>query len=185
MRSPYPYASPYVVNVAKIRVGEKAPEFELLNQREERVSLSSLHGHPLIVYFYPRDFTLVCTREACQFRDANTEWEDLGVTVLGISRDSTRSHARFASKHDLKFHLLSDRDGSVHELYGVRVGPLGSQRVTFVVDAHGLVRARHQGRLQAKAHIDAARRALKEMAEQPGTVPETPGAGDHRDKTLQ
>lgn len=127
--------------------GRPAPDFTLPAVPEGTVTLSSFRGRPVVIYFYPKDDTPGCTREACGFRDARDQLQALGAVVLGISRDSVASHARFHQKHGLNFPLLSDADGKVTEAYGVwrekrRYGrtSFGIERSTFLIDGNGVVR---------------------------------------------
>ncbi len=130
-----------------IKEGQKAPDFELESSAGGRVSLKGLKGRPVVLYFYPRDMTPGCTREACAFRDAHLQLRKRGAVVLGASPDSTASHAKFRDAHKLNFPLLSDPDKAVAKkygafgeklMYGKRV--VGMIRSTFVIDAAGTVR---------------------------------------------
>ena len=100
-----------------LEVGEEAPTFELRDQRDDVVRLEDYRGHPAVVYFYPRADTPGCTTEACGFRDAWSEFEERGVSVLGVSDDPVSDLAAFAEKYDLPFRLLSDPDGEVAAEY--------------------------------------------------------------------
>lgn len=124
-------------------VGDRAPEFALPNQDEDTVRLADLLDAPTVLFFYPGDFTLVCTREAREFRDNLDAFEERGVNVVGISTDPPDEHARFHDENDLGFDLLSDEDGEVRSAFGVE-GWLGTQRVTFVVDRDGTIRKRYR-----------------------------------------
>lgn len=131
----------------ELKAGSTAPDFTLPSSTGGDVSLSSLRGKTVVLYFYPKDQTPGCTRQACDLRDANAELEMLGVVVLGISRDSLESHRKFKEKHALNFPLLSDPDGRVHDLYGAfkpkslfgRTA-LGVDRSTFLVGPDGAIR---------------------------------------------
>ena len=101
-----------------IKPGEPAPPFSLTDAAGKRVSLEDLAGRDVVIYFYPKDDTPGCTKEACGFRDALAELRELGVEVLGVSPDSAESHTRFAEKYRLPFRLLSDPDKRVMETYG-------------------------------------------------------------------
>ncbi|HZU70387.1 MAG TPA: thioredoxin-dependent thiol peroxidase [Ktedonobacteraceae bacterium] len=112
-----------------------------------QVHLQELRGHPVVLYFYPKDDTPGCTKEACSFRDANREMQKRGVIVLGVSTDDVRSHQKFAGKYDLPFPLLSDTDTAVSKLYGVYGEKnmygrkyMGVNRATFLIDKDGIVR---------------------------------------------
>lgn len=130
-----------------IEADRKAPEFDLESTEGRRVSLRQFRGQTVVVYFYPRDMTPACTKEACGFRDARAQFKKRGVVVLGISPDSTASHAKFRDTHELDFPLLSDPDKAVASRYGVfgektlygrKV--VGMIRSTFVIDGAGIVR---------------------------------------------
>ena len=101
-----------------IREGSQAPDFELASDSGERVRLSALRGRPVVLYFYPKDDTPGCTKQACGFRDEYSRFEERGAVVLGVSPDSEASHLRFKSKHNLPFTLLADPDHEVAEAYG-------------------------------------------------------------------
>jgi thioredoxin-dependent peroxiredoxin len=126
--------------------GEPAPDFELTSDSGDKVRLSSLRGKPVVLYFYPRDDTSGCTRQACGLRDAWDDFRARGAEVLGISPDDVDSHVRFKQKHGLPFTLLADPEHEVAEDYGVWVERknygktfMGIERSTFVIDANGNV----------------------------------------------
>ncbi len=129
-----------------IQPGTPAPDFQLLDQNGETVSLSSFRGKKVVLYFYPRDNTAGCSREAAAYRDAMPEFEALGVTVLGLSKDSSASHKRFADKYELPFTLLADTEISVLPAYGAwqekkmygKVS-MGTVRSTVLIDENGVV----------------------------------------------
>ena len=127
-----------------LEAGMKAPDFTLEDKDGNKVSLSDFLGRKAVVYFYPKDNTPGCTRQACSFRDVYSELRAAGCEVIGISRDSVSSHAGFASKHGLPFLLLSDPDRSVAEAYGVMQEKklygkttVGVVRSVFLVDEGG------------------------------------------------
>lgn len=129
-----------------IEVGKKAPAFTLPADDGTKVKLSDLKGRPVVLYFYPRDNTPGCTREACAFRDRSAELKKAGATVLGVSPDDVASHQRFRDKYQLNFPLLADTQHKVAEKYGAwrektRFGKtsMGIQRSTFLIDAAGRV----------------------------------------------
>ncbi|WP_101298166.1 thioredoxin-dependent thiol peroxidase [Halegenticoccus soli] len=135
-----------------LSVGDDAPDFELPDQRGERVSLSDYRGDTVVVYFYPRADTPGCTTEACSFRDASDEFEERGVAVLGISDDPVSDLAAFAEKYDLPFRLLSDESGEVaaaYDSYGEKnmFGKTfdGVFRNTYVVDPDGKITRVYEG----------------------------------------
>ena len=127
--------------------GEPAPDFTLRSDAGEEVTLSSLRGRQVVVYFYPKDDTPGCTAQACGIRDAYGEFERAGAVVLGVSPDDPGSHTKFKQKYDLPFTLLADTDHAVSERYGVwgekqYAGRtyMGVSRSTFVIDADGTVK---------------------------------------------
>jgi thioredoxin-dependent peroxiredoxin len=122
--------------------GTPAPDFELPDQHGTLVCLSQYRGKSaVVVYFYPKDDTTGCTIEACRFRDDFAKFRVTGAEIMGISDDSAESHARFVSKYNLPFKLLSDKGGRVRKLYGVKkTFGLIPGRVTFVIDREGIVR---------------------------------------------
>ena len=129
-----------------IEIGHKAPSFTASNQDGNVVSLSDFQGKPVILYFYPKDDTPGCTKEACAFRDAYQEILDLGAAIIGVSRDSVQKHKKFIDKYDLPFTLIADENGSITENYGVWVEKsmygkkyMGIQRATFLIDGKGIV----------------------------------------------
>ncbi len=132
--------------MALLEVGAKAPDFTLPDKDGNLVSLSSFLGKKVVVYFYPRDNTPGCTREACAFAKANAEFAAKGVTVIGISKDSVSSHQKFAQKYELPFLLLSDPELQAIQAFGVwqekknygKVS-MGVVRSTFLLDEQGVV----------------------------------------------
>jgi thioredoxin-dependent peroxiredoxin len=130
-----------------LREGDPAPDFTLTSDRGEAVTLSSLRGKPVVLYFYPKDDTPGCTTQACGIRDAYGEFERAGAIVLGVSPDDESSHVEFRNKYELPFTLLADEDHAVAEEYGVwgekkYMGKsyMGINRSTFVIDADGNVK---------------------------------------------
>jgi peroxiredoxin Q/BCP len=126
--------------------GIKAPDFTLPADDGTKVKLSSLQGGPVVIYFYPKDDTPGCTKEACSFRDRKSEIEELGATIVGISADTLESHGQFRDKFKLNFPLLADVDHKVAERYGAwreknMYGKkfFGIQRSTYLIDAEGKV----------------------------------------------
>ena len=125
-----------------LKAGARAPEFVLQSDQGSDTSLSDLlHDGPLVLYFYPADFTPGCTREACTIRDIHQDLVDAGLQVAGISPQDADSHARFRAQHDLPFLLLSDPDKVAVKLYDVD-GPMGIgvRRATFLIDQDGMIR---------------------------------------------
>lgn len=127
-----------------ISANQPAPDFTLLDENEVQHSLSDYHGTPVVLYFYPKDDTPGCTKEACSFRDDYHAYQEAGVVILGVSPDSPKSHLKFKNKYELPFTLLADTGHQVCELYGVwgRKKNMGREydgvfRTTFLIDAQG------------------------------------------------
>jgi thioredoxin-dependent peroxiredoxin len=129
--------------MAKVHVGDHAPEFELAGTGGRTYRLSQYLGKWVVLAFYPGDFTPVCTRQFCSYRDGDDRLDELGVEVLGISPQSVDSHDRFAAKHDLTVPLLADQDREVIRGYGVGAPGGLVRRSIFIVDPGGVVRYRH------------------------------------------
>ncbi len=150
---------------ATVGVGEKAPDFSLPSQDGTQVALKDFLGKKTVVlYFYPKDNTMVCTKEACSFRDSYKAFTDAGAEVIGVSSDSNKSHEDFAAKHQLPFKLLSDADGAVRKSYGVHstLGMLPG-RVTFVIDKAGIVRLTFNSQTNAEKHVSEALKVLESL----------------------
>ena len=155
----------YLDDSMKIKVGDKAPDFTLSSQMGDNVTLSEYFGKKnTVLYFYPKDESPGCTREACKFRDRYEVFTGLGAEVLGISSDSLESHKSFATHHGLPFILLSDEDNKVRELYGVSstMGIIPG-RVTYIIDKKGVVRHIFSSQFQPEKHIEEALKILKEL----------------------
>ena len=145
---------------AVLREGDPAPDFTLESDAGERVTLSSLRGRPVVLYFYPKDDTPGCTRQACGIRDAWADFQRAGAEVFGISADTQRSHERFKSKYTLPFTLLADPEHRLGEPYGVaQEGKNSYERSTFVIDADGNV-TRVLRRVNPDSHTDDVLAAL-------------------------
>jgi peroxiredoxin Q/BCP len=130
-----------------IKEGDEAPDFEVRDAEGNNVKLSDLRGRKVVLYFYPKDDTPGCTKEACSFRDSFAEFGRRGIKVLGVSLDDETSHRKFADKYGLPFTLLADTDHAVADAYGVYgekqfMGKkyLGVNRVTFLLDEQGRVK---------------------------------------------
>ena len=124
-----------------VEEGKPAPEFELLSDEGEKVKLSSFRGRPVVLYFYPRDDTPGCTKQARGIRDAYDAFRDKGAVVLGVSTDTQAAHVKFKDKYSLPFTLLADPDQQTGAAYGVgKEGGRSFERSTFVIDADGVVR---------------------------------------------
>jgi peroxiredoxin Q/BCP len=148
-----------------IRVGDVAPDFTLPTQDGSPVTLKALLGKGAVVlYFYPKDDTPGCTAEACSFRDAYEDFKEAGAQVVGVSSDSAGAHREFADKHRLPFTLVSDAGGKVRKLYGVP-STLGlfPGRVTYVIDAGGVVRHVFNSQLNPTKHVSEALDVLRKV----------------------
>jgi peroxiredoxin Q/BCP len=149
--------------------GAKAPDFTLPDQNGDEVSLKSLKGQTVVLYFYPRADTPGCTTQACGVRDRSADYEKAGARVLGVSPDPVKAIAKFAGKYDLGFTLLADEDHAVAEKYGTWVEKsmygrkyMGVQRATFIIDAKGKV-AQVFPKVSPKTHDDQVLKALAEL----------------------
>ena len=150
--------------------GQKAPEFSLPAGGGQTVSLSDFRGKQnVVLYFYPKDDTPGCTKEACSFRDTREEFAAAGTAILGVSNDSVKSHERFAEKYHLPFPLLADEEKTVVNAYGVLKEKtnygrtyLGIQRTTFVIDKEGLIR-KIWPKVDVETHIDEALEFIKTL----------------------
>jgi peroxiredoxin Q/BCP len=148
-----------------VKVGDKAPEFKLPSQMGDDVTLSEFfEKRNVVLYFYPKDETTGCTKEACTFRDNYEELTKLGAEVIGVSGQSVESHISFASHYGLPFILLSDEGNKIRELYGVpsSMGIIPG-RVTYIIDKKGMVRHIFNSQTQAQKHVEEAKKALLEI----------------------
>jgi peroxiredoxin Q/BCP len=143
-------------------VGALAPDFTLPDQTGTPVHLQDLRGKWVVLYFYPKDNTPGCTAEACSFRDSHEDFVDEGAVVIGVSSDSTESHAGFASKHELPFTLVSDEDGGLRKAYNVKksLGLLPG-RVTYVIDPNGIIRKVFSSQMGATKHHTEALETIR------------------------
>jgi peroxiredoxin Q/BCP len=149
--------------------GKKAPSFHLATDSGEKVRLADFKGKPVVLYFYPRDDTPGCTKEACAFRDAHSELKKLGAVVLGVSPDDAESHAKFRDKFSLNFPLLADVKHEVSEKYGAwreknmyGKKSMGVQRSTFLIDADGKI-AKVWKKVSVDGHDAQVLEALREL----------------------
>jgi len=154
--------------MTKLEIGDKAPSFTLPQTADKDVSLSDYKGRYVVLYFYPKDNTPGCTKQACGFRDDLPQFDKLDATVIGISKDSLKKHHNFTDKHDLNFPLLSDENGTVCEDYGVWVEKnlygrkyMGIERTTFLIDPDGVIQDIWR-KVKVNGHIDAVRTALED-----------------------
>jgi peroxiredoxin Q/BCP len=148
----------------EVKVGDKAPDFTLPSQMGDNVTLSEFFGKKnIVLYFYPKDESQGCTREACTFRDSYEVLTSLDAEVLGVSSQSVESHKSFATHHGLPFILLSDTDHKVRQLYGVpsTMGIIPG-RVTYIIDKKGVVRHIFNSQSHPELHVEEAIKILKE-----------------------
>ena len=148
-----------------LSIGDTAPDFEGVDQNGKRQALSDLVKESAVVlYFYPKDFTPVCTAQACLFRDSRDELAKEGVNVVGVSGDDAASHGEFAKKHNVGFPLLSDPDRKIQKAYEARqVLGLFPKRVTYLIDRNKKIRGVFHHELSAQKHLDDVRNALKTL----------------------
>ena len=152
-----------------ISAGQPAPTFTLLDEKETQHSLSDYRGKPVVLYFYPKDDTPGCTKEACGFRDDYSAYEKAGVEILGVSPDSPKSHAKFKAKYDLPFHLLADTEKEVLQAYdawGLKKSYgreyEGVFRTTFLIDSDGNI-AKVFKNVRPAGHSEEILAALQEL----------------------
>ena len=152
-----------------IDVGDPAPEFTLPTDGGGSVTLSALKGKPVVIYFYPKDDTPGCTKEACGFRDLTPDFDKVDAVVIGVSKDSPAKHDKFKAKYELPFTLASDEDGGMIEAYGAWVEKsmygkkyMGIDRSTFVIDKDGVVRAVWR-KVKVPGHVDAVLEAVNAL----------------------
>lgn len=152
-----------------VKIGNKAPSFTLPDQNGNKLSLSDLSGKNVVLYFYPKDDTTGCTKEACQFRDVFPKFKGVNAVVIGVSPDSVESHKKFEKKYNLPFTLLSDEKKSVLEKYEVWKEKsmygrkyMGVERTTFIIDDKGKIRNIFN-KVKVADHEKQVLEALKEL----------------------
>ncbi|MGO4369556.1 thioredoxin-dependent thiol peroxidase [Paenibacillus sp. 2TAB19] len=155
--------------MVQLHIGKKAPNFTLKASNGETVKLSDYIGHPVVLFFYPKDLTATCTQQACDFRDAHSEYRGLDAVVLGISADDVKSHVKFVEKKELPFLLLADTAKKVCEKYGVwQLKKLygreymGIVRSTFLIDKKGKL-VREWRKVKIKDHVQQVLEAIQEL----------------------
>jgi len=151
--------------VNKIRIGDEVPDFMLLSSSNKKFSIQNYVGKKnIVLYFYPKDNTPGCIREACAFRDSYEVFKKMGAEVIGVSSDSQKKHQEFVKKYNLPFILLSDEEKKVRKKFGVP-STLGliAGRVTYVIDKKGIVRHIFSSQFQPTKHIDEAKEVLKKL----------------------
>lgn len=151
-------------------IGDLAPDFTILNQDGESRSLRDFRGKNLVLYFYPRDNTAGCTTEALGFKEHIEAFKALNTVVVGISKDSIKSHTNFIGKHELPFELLSDKEIEVCHMYGVYQlkklygkESMGIVRSTFIIDTEGVVREIYS-KVRVKGHVETVLERVKAMS---------------------
>lgn len=154
-----------------LEVGDIAPDFTAPIQGDGELSLGSLKGQAVVLYFYPKDSTPGCTTEACDFRDAQPDFAKLNAKVIGVSKDSVKRHDNFIAKNTLNFDLVADLDGKICEAYGVWVLKklygreyMGIERATFLIDAQGIVQKIWR-KVKVKNHVSEVKAALEELTQ--------------------
>ena len=149
-----------------MKKGDKIPAFRLPDQNNNTIDINDFTGkQPIVLYFYPKDETPGCTKEACTFRDAMKDFEQLNAKIIGISADSVKSHKAFAENHNLNFTLLSDENKQVRKLLEVPSDVFGliDGRVTYVVDKNGVIQHIFKSQLNATKHVGEAKKALEAL----------------------
>lgn len=150
---------------AKIKVGDQAPTFRLPDQGGNDVNLAQRIGKgPVVLYFYPKDFTAGCTMEAREFREMYEEFQRRGADVIGVSGDSVETHRRFAEEQELPFTLLSDVDDNVRDMYGAWSALGMPDRITYLIDRQGIVRMVFSSQMRPRKHAAEALRALEDVS---------------------
>ena len=147
----------------KVKVGDSAPNFDGVTADGSTLTIKHLAGKNVVLYFYPKDDTPGCTREACNFRDDLKIIRDLGAEIIGVSLDTVESHRKFAAKYNLPFPLVSDKDKRIAKAYGVLKNTgTSTNRVTFIIDKNGKI-AKIFPRVDVKVHSKEIAEALKEL----------------------
>lgn len=147
--------------LTRLTPGSIAPDFEGVDQNGATVTLDGLlAGGRLVLYFYPRDFTRVCTAEACLFRDATRELSQLNANIAGVSTDAAESHARFATQHQIGFRLIADPERRITRAYDADRWLGFTKRVTYVIDADKKILGAFHHELSAQKHLQDVRRVL-------------------------
>ncbi len=150
--------------MTQLKIGDKAPDFEAETDKEEKIRLNEFKGKShVVLYFYPKDNTPGCTKEACSFRDNMARLTPYGITILGVSTDSVTSHQRFRDKFDLNFPLISDKSKEIARIYGVLPrGKQTAQRTTFLIDKAGKIRFIWP-KVKVVGHVDEILEKIQEL----------------------
>lgn len=149
-----------------LKIGDMVPIISLPDQHGNLVNFDDfINKHPLVIYFYPKDDTPGCTREACGFRDQFEVFQEAGAKIFGISADSPKSHLKFIERYRLPFSLLSDQDKKVQKQFGVSSSLFGllPGRVTFIIDREGIIRKVFNSQFQASKHVEEAVRVIRKF----------------------
>lgn len=152
--------------MSKLKKGDKVPTFKLNNQDSKEVDMKNYLGEKkLVIFFYPKDDSPGCTKEACSFRDSHQDFVDLGCEVIGISSDNERSHKKFAEKHNLPYTLLADTNKEVRKMFGVPTNLLDiiPGRVTYVINQNGVIEYVFNSQTAVNKHMIEALNIVKEM----------------------
>ncbi|MBU0726583.1 MAG: thioredoxin-dependent thiol peroxidase [Alphaproteobacteria bacterium] len=152
-----------------VKIGDKAPDFSMPTDGGGSVSLSGLKGRKIVLYFYPKDDTPGCTKQACAFRDSLPDFSKVDAAVIGVSRDPVAKHDKFKAKYELNFPVASDEDGKASEAYGTWVEKsmygkqyMGMERATFLIDEKGVVRQIWR-KVKVPGHIDEVLAAVQAL----------------------
>jgi peroxiredoxin Q/BCP len=153
--------------MSELQIGDKAPAFSAPDDSGAKLSLKDFKGEKFVLYFYPKDDTPGCTKEACTFTENISAFNKLGVKVVGVSKDSVAKHVKFKEKYGLKFPLLSDEDGTICEAYGTWIEKsmygrkyMGIDRATFLIDENGKISAIWR-KVKVPGHIEEILKTLK------------------------
>ena len=152
-----------------VEIGKKAPAFKMPTDGDGTIALKDLKGQKVVLYFYPKDDTPGCTKEACGFRDALPDFSKIDAVIIGVSKDSVAKHDKFKTKYELPFTLASDEDGAVCEAYGTWVEKnmygrkyMGIERATFLIDEKGVLRGEWR-KVKVKGHVEEVLAAAQEL----------------------
>ncbi|GMA62235.1 thioredoxin-dependent thiol peroxidase [Alicyclobacillus fastidiosus] len=155
--------------MSELHVGDVAPDFSSIDQDGNTVSLEGLKGQVVVLYFYPKDDTPGCTKEACAFRDMSATFAEAGAAIYGVSRDTAKSHQKFREKYSLNFPLLADEDSAICEAYGVLKEKnmygktsIGIERTTFIIDADGKIAAIFP-KVKVDGHVDEVLAKVRDL----------------------
>lgn len=155
--------------MSELQIGDHAPDFKMPTDGGGKISLSELRGQAVVLYFYPKDDTSGCTKEACGFTEALPNFEGLGAKIIGVSKCSVAKHDKFKAKYDLKITLASDEENDVCEQYGVWVEKsmygrkyMGIERATYLINAEGNI-AQIWRKVKVPGHVEAVQKALEDL----------------------